>query len=316
MLLLAVPIGGSGEHGRTPRRRYRSVAWEGVTNFMNFWIVEAVNGISFGMLLFLVAAGLSLVYGLMRIINLAQGVFTLLGAYVSLTTYQATNSFFLAGLAGIATVVVIALVMERFFLRRFQADHVSQVLLTLAFVFVFADLAVVIWGGMPMRVPKPPLFEASFAVGGVIYPSYQLFVIGVGVLVAIGLWLFQEKTKVGALIRASVDDAEMARALGINVPLIFMGAFALGAATSALGGLIAGPLIGVYPGLEWEVVLLAMAVIIIGGMGSLKGVVIGSLMVGLVDDFGKVLFPQFAMFLIFGCVAIVLAFKPMGLFGK
>ena len=153
-------------------------------------------------------------------------------------------------------------------------------------------------------------------MGDIVFPSYRLFIIVVGILMAFGLWLFQDKTKIGALIRAGADDMEMARAVGINIPLIFSAVFGLGAAISAFGGVIAGPFIGVYPGLEWSILLLAMAVLLIGGEGSLKGAFVASLFVGLVDNFGRVLFPALGLFIIYGSVAIVLAFRPSGLFGK
>ncbi len=283
---------------------------------MSFWIVQTLNGITFGMVLFLIAAGLSLIFGLMRVINLAHGCFYLLGAYVALSVIQYTNYFLLALVSGMIAVTIVGIAMHRFFLHRFQNDHQSQVLVTLAFVFIFADLAIVIWGGDPNLLPNPSLFDGSFSLGDIIFPIYRLVIIVIGFLVGIGLWLFQERTRLGALIRAGVDDTEMARGLGINVPLLFTCVFGMGAAISAFGGVIAGPFIGVYPGLEWGILLLAMAVLLIGGLGSLKGAFVGSLIVGLADNFGKVLIPELALFPIFGSVVVVLAFRPSGLFGK
>ncbi len=283
---------------------------------MSFWIVQTLNGITFGMVLFLIAAGLSLIFGLMRIINLAHGCFYLLGAYVALSVIQYTNNFLLALLSAMVAIFIIGIAMHRFFVHRFQNHHQSQVLVTLAFVFILADLMLLIWGGDPNLLPNPSLFDGSLSLGDIIFPIYRLVIIAVGILVAIGLWLFQEKTKLGALIRAGVDDAEMARGLGIRVPLLFTCVFGVGAGISAFGGVIAGPFIGVYPGLEWGILLLAMAVLLIGGLGSLKGAFIGSLIVGLADNFGKVLIPELALFPIFGSVVIVLAFRPEGLFGK
>jgi branched-chain amino acid transport system permease protein len=283
---------------------------------MNFWIIQTLNGITFGMVLFLIAAGLSLIFGLMRIINLAHGCFYVLGAYIALSVVQSSNSFFLSLICGIIAIPILGIILLRFFLHRFQYNPSSQVLLTLGFVFIFGDLALLIWGGQPQLLPKPSLFDGALRMGNIVFPIYRIIIIIIGMLMAIGLWLFQEKTKVGALIRAGVDDAEMARGLGINVPFLFTCVFGLGAGISAFGGIIAGPFIGVYPGLEWEILLLAMAVLLIGGLGSLKGAFIGSLCVGFVDTFGKVLIPELALFVIFGSVAIVLAFRPTGLFGK
>lgn len=283
---------------------------------MSFWIVQTLNGITFGMVLFLIAAGLSLIFGLMRIINLAHGCFYLLGAYVALSVIQYTNNFLFALISGMIAITIIGIAMHRFFVHRFQNDYQSQVLVTLAFVFILADLILLIWGGDPNLLPNPPLFDGSLSLGDIIFPIYRLVIIVIGILVAIGLWLFQERTKVGALIRAGVDDAEMARGLGINVPFLFTCVFGIGAGISAFGGVIAGPFIGVYPGLEWGILLLAMAVLLIGGLGSLKGAFVGSLIVGLADNFGKVLIPELALFPIFGSVVVVLAFRPAGLFGK
>jgi branched-chain amino acid transport system permease protein len=283
---------------------------------MTFWFVQLLNGLSFSMVLFLMAAGLSLIFGLMNIVNMTHGALYLLGAYIAISVCNSTNSFPLSIISGSIAIGIIGILLQHSVLKRFQHDHRSQLLLTIGFVFVFADLALFIWGGVPLLLPKPWPFQESLKMGGISFPSYRLVIIGMGVLMAIGLWLFIDKTKAGALIRAGVDDAEMARGLGINIPLLFTAVFGLGAAVSAFGGTIAGPVIGAYPGLEWEILLLAMCVLLIGGLGSLKGAFVGSLVVGLADNFGKALIPELALFLIFGSVAVVLAFKPSGLFGK
>jgi branched-chain amino acid transport system permease protein len=283
---------------------------------MTFWFVQALNGISYGMLLFLLAAGLSLIYGLMKILNLTHGSFYLLGGYIGLVVVHKTGSFILAALVGSAAVAVIGIVMERFFLRRFHLQELPQALLTFGFLFIFSDLATVIWGGNPQTMPKPPLFTGSVQIGGFFYPSYRLFIIGFGLAVGALLWWLQDGTRVGAMVRASVDDEEVARALGINVSLLFTLVFALGAFLAALGGVMGGPIVGVYPGADFEVLLLGFVVVIIGGLGSLKGALIGGLFVGLLDNFGKVLFPELALFTIFAPMALILAARPAGLFGR
>jgi branched-chain amino acid transport system permease protein len=283
---------------------------------MSFWFVQILNGLSFSMVLFLMAAGLSLIFGLMNIINMTHGALYLLGTYIAVSVNKSTNIFPLSVISATIAIGVIGLLFQRVFLSRFQDDHRSQLLLTIGFVFMLADLTLYIWGGVPLLLPKPWPFQESLKIGVVSFPSYRLMIIAVGVLMAIFLWLFVDRTKVGALIRAGVDDAEMARGVGINVPLLFTAVFGLGAAISAFGGAVAGPIIGAYPGLEWEILLLALCVLLIGGLGSLKGALVGSLLVGLADNFGKVLIPELDLFIIFGCVAIVLAFKPSGLFGK
>jgi branched-chain amino acid transport system permease protein len=165
-------------------------------------------------------------------------------------------------------------------------------------------------------MPKPAMFGASIQIGSFYYPSYRLFIIGFGLVVAALLWWLQEGTRVGAMVRASVDDEEVARALGINVSLLFTLVFALGAFLAALGGVMGGPIVGVYPGADFEVLLLGFVVVIIGGLGSLKGALAGGLIVGLLDNFGKVFFPEFALFTIFAPMALILAVRPAGLFGR
>jgi branched-chain amino acid transport system permease protein len=283
---------------------------------MSFWIVQTLNGLTFAMVLFLITAGLTLIFGLMRIINLSHGCFYLLGVYVSFSIMQATRSFWLALICGSLVMGLLGIVIQRFLLHRFQNQHEGQVLLTLGLTFIMGSLALVIWGGEPKLLPKPNLFEGSIQIGQNYFSIYRLIIILFGALMAVGLWLFLEKTKIGALIRAGVDDTEMARGLGINIPRLFTGVFALGSALGGFGGIIAGPLMGAQPGLEWEILLLAMAVVLIGGLGSLRGALIGSVLVGLVDNFCKVLIPEIGLFVIFGAVAVALAFRPTGLLGK
>jgi branched-chain amino acid transport system permease protein len=281
-----------------------------------FWIIQTLNGLSFSMMLFLMAAGLTLVFGLMKIINIAHGSFYVLGAYVGLTILRATGSFLLAALAGAAVAALAGLVMQTVFLRRFYTKELQQVLLTFGFVLIVADLCLWIWGGNPMALPKPAGFTGSIWFAGVVFPAYRLLVIAVGGLVAVCLWLFQEKTKFGAIVRAGVDDEEMLRGLGINIQLVFAAVFGFGALLAGIGGIIGGPFVGIYPGVDMYILLLAMVVVIIGGMGSLKGAFVGSLLVGLIDNFGKALFPEISMFTLFAPMAIILAVRPTGLFGK
>jgi len=283
---------------------------------MNFWAVQILNGVSFGMLLFLLAAGLSLIYGLMKILNLTHGSYYLLGGYIGLTVVRSTGSFLLALLVASFAVALIGVLMERFFLRRFHLQELPQTMLTFGFLFIFADLALWIWGGNPQTMPKPEVFGPSVQLGSISYPSYRLFIIGVGLAVGAVLWWFQDGTRIGAMLRAGVDDEEIARALGINVSLLFSLVFALGAFLAALGGVLGGPIMGVFPGADFEVLLLGFVVVIIGGLGSLKGAMVGALVVGLLDNFGKVFFPEFALFTIFVPMALILAVRPTGLFGR
>jgi branched-chain amino acid transport system permease protein len=188
-------------------------------------------------------------------------------------------------------------------------------LLTFGFLLIVGDVALWVWGGTPQTLPRPEAFSKSVRLGELVFPSYRLFVIAVGAVVGVALWLLQEHTRLGAMIRAAIDDPEIARTTGINVSGLATGVFAFGAGLAALGGIIGGPLLGVYPGADFEILLLAFVVVIIGGLGSLKGAFFGGLLVGLLDNFGKALFPEFALFTIFAPMALILAVRPTGLFG-
>lgn len=283
---------------------------------MNFWIIQALNGISFGMLLFLLAAGLSLIFGLMKVLNLAHGSYYLLGGYLGLTVLRFFDSFLLALLGATVGVTILGVLMERYVLRRIYGEVLRQALLTFGFLFIIADVALWIWGGNPQTLPKPEAFTGSLRMGAIVFPTYRLLVILVGVVMGLGLWWLQERTRLGAMIRAGVDDGEMAKGIGVNVPLLFTVVFALGAFLAAVGGIMGGVFVGVYPGADFEVLLLAFVVVIIGGLGSLKGAFVGGLVVGLIDNFGKALVPEFALFTVFVPMVIILAIRPTGLFGR
>lgn len=283
---------------------------------MNFWYIQAINGISYGMLLFLLAAGLSLIFGLMRIVNMSHGSCYMFGAYVGITVGRYSGSFLLAILAAAITVAALGVLMQGLILQRLYENHLGQVLVTFGIVFIIADISLFIWGGYPQNIPPPPPFQGAMIIGGITFPTYRLLVIGVGVLVALVLWWFQEGTKMGAAVRAAVDDEEMAHAIGLNVPLTNTTTFGIGAALAAIGGVIGGPFIGGYPGVDLEVLLLTFVVVIIGGLGSLRGAFVGAILVGLLDNFGKALFPELSLFTVFAAMAIILAFKPTGLFGR
>ncbi len=281
-----------------------------------FILVQTLNGLSFGALLFLLASGLSLIYGVMKIVNIAHGSYFMLGAYVGLSVILRTKSFFLGALAGGLVVGVVGMIMERGFLRRFPLQALPQMMITLGFALVFRDLALLIWGGDPYTLPSPQFLRGSTQIYQVVFPVYRLFVIGVAALVAIALWLLNDKTLVGAKLRAAVDDHEMASGVGLNVPLISGCMFGLGAFLAAFGGVMGGPIFGVYPGLDFELLSLGFVVVIVGGRGSLKGSAVGSILVGLIDNFGKALVPELSYFTLFAPMALIVAFKPTGLFGR
>jgi branched-chain amino acid transport system permease protein len=281
-----------------------------------FWLIQTFNGLSYGALLFLVGSGLSLIFGVMRIVNLSHGSYFLLGGYVALSVIWTTGSWLLAIPVAAIAVACIGLLMERVFLRPLGFDPLRQVLLTVGFAFLFQQAALDIWSGNPFDIEAPKALTQTVVVDGLHLPLYRMFMIAVAVAIGIALWLVMEKTRLGATIRATVDDAQMARGVGIDTSRIAMLIFALGAFLAALGGVIGGAFLGVYPGLDFEMLPIAFAVVIIGGMGSLGGAAIGALLVGLADNFGKALFPELSYFTLYAPMALILAVKPTGLFGR
>ncbi len=281
-----------------------------------FWLIQIFNGISYGALLFLVASGLSLIFGVMRIVNLSHGSYFLLGGYVAISVIASTGSWALALPVAALAIAVVGLLMERVFLRALGFDPLRQVLLTVGFAFLFQQAALDIWGGNNMDINPPAVLTQSVVVVGLHLPLYRLFMIAMAVAIGLALWLAMEKTRMGAAVRATVDDAQMARGIGIDTARLSMLIFALGAFLAALGGVIGGAFLGVYPGLDFEILPLAFAVVIIGGMGSLTGAAIGALLVGLADNFGKALFPEVSYFTLYAPMVLILAVKPTGLFGR
>ena len=281
-----------------------------------FWVTQTFNGLSYGALLFLLASGLSLIFGVMRIVNLAHGSYFMLGGYVGLSVAWRTGSYVLALLAGALVMAVVGIVMERAFLRRLPGQTLGQVLMTIGFALIFQDVALLIWGGDPYTIPVPAQLSGVITAGPGRFPVYRIFIVAVAVAVGAVLWLALDRTRVGAMIRAAVDDAEMAQGVGIRVPRVSLGVFALGAALAAFGGVVGAGFLGVYPGLDFEILPYAFVVVIVGGLGSLPGAMVGSLMVGLLDNFGKALFPELSYFTLFAPMALILALKPTGLFGR
>ncbi len=277
---------------------------------------RVLNGLSFGALLFLVASGLTLTFGLMRTLNLAHGAFYLLGGYVALDLFGRTGSYWASTGASLVLVGLVGLVFERFLLHRFVGRELPQIILTIGFAFLLSDQMLGHYGGAPQTPPRPPGLSGTFTVDVVTFPWYRLALIGVALLVWLGLWLLVNRTRTGAMIRAAVDDQEMARAVGIRVPFIFMVVFAFGAALAAFAGIWGGAFTGLAPGTEFQILILAVVVVVVGGLGSVNGALLAAALVGLMDEFGKALFPELAFFTIFAPVAVLLAFRPRGLLGK
>lgn len=276
-------------------------------------------GLSTGMFIWLVASGLTLIFGVLGVLNFAHGSFYMLGAYVCFTLVKAFHPhFWLAMLLGPLAVVVVGLLMERFFLRRvYGLELPYQLLLTFAFVLVFDNLVKLTWGAGALS-PSSGLgpLEGSVFILGRKFPVYNLFVIAVGPLVALSLWVALERTWIGRVVRAASSDREMAAALGVRVPALFTGVFGFGTWLGAVGGALAVPYVGLLtPGMGETVIIEAFIVAVIGGLGSLKGAFVGALVIGVLSAFGTRFFPAFDMFLTFILMAAVLLWRPRGLFG-
>ena len=280
-------------------------------------VLQAINGISLAALLFLLASGFTLSFGLMRVVNMAHGAYYLVGGYIGLTLAEKTGSFALALAGGGAAVVVLGFLVDRFLMRRTGENHLAQVLLTVGIAFVLGDMALWIWGGDNLMVPAPQYLKGAVVLPGELYyPKYRFVLIFLGLLVGLGLWLLYKKTQIGAVVRAGVDDREQVNATGINVDRLFALVSALASFLAGMAGVAGGAFLTLYPGAEWEILVYALVVVIVGGLGSLEGAMIGALIVGLLDAYGRWLLPEFSYFVLFGPIALLMLFRPRGLFGK
>ena len=283
---------------------------------MVYLITQTLNGLFSAALLFLIASGLTLAFGVMKIVNIAHGSFYMLGVYIAYSVILRTGSLLLGALIAVAAVAAVGFVMQRFFLRRFGGDPLPQMMMTMGFALLFRDAALMIWGGDPFTLQYPAALQGSFEAGDVVFPYYRLFVITVAALVGLALWMLNGRTLIGARLRATVDDPEMAAATGINVARLSGLVFAAGAGLAAFGGVMGGPILGGYAGVDFDLLPLAFVVVIVGGMGSLKGALVGSIVVGMIDNFGKALVPELSYFTLFAPMILVLALRPTGLYGR
>lgn len=284
---------------------------------MNLWLLLTVNSITFGGLLFLLSAGFSLIFGLMRIPNLTHGSFFMLGAYfgASLMLWFHLDFWLAAVLSGVL-VALLGGAIERLLLRRLAGSELAQVLVTLGLSFMIADLCLMVWTGDPISVETPGLLRGVTRFAGLIFPLYRLGIIVIAVAIAAALWLLLDATRLGAMIRAGVDDPAMARVVGIRVSQLFTIVFCLGAGLAGFAGMIGGPILSVYPGLDNDMLPLALVVVILGGTGSLIGSFIGSFIVGFLYNFGQAMLPELAYFVLFLPMVLVLVLRPQGLFGR
>lgn len=283
---------------------------------MTLWIILTINSISMGGLLFLLSAGFSLIFGLLRIPNLTHGSLFMLGAYFGVTFLRLGINFWIAALLSALVLALIGGLIERFLLRRLAGQELAQVLVTLGLSFIIADICLLVWTGDPIPLATPDSLRGVIRFSDFVFPRYRLAVVVIAVVIAAGLWLMLERTRLGAMIRAGVDDPQMARVTGIRVSRLFTAVFSLGAALAGLAGVLSGPILSVYPGLDAEMLPLALIIVILGGAGSLPGALLGSFIVGFIYNFGQVLFPELAYVVLFLPMVLVLVLRPQGLFGR
>lgn len=279
--------------------------------------LAGLDALSLAMLLFLISAGLSITFGLMRVLNMAHASFYLLGGYIGVAVWSRTANFALAVLVAALSMGLGGAFLYRFFLRRFSMeDEMPQVLLTFGVLLIAAEAAMMAWGGNVMRLPPPAILQGPVELGPVTYPRYRLFVIVAGLVVALILSQLIGRTRLGAMVRAGVDDTETAQTIGLNMPLLFLLVFGAGSLVAGLAGALGAPYLGIYPGLDFDVLLLAFAVIIVGGAGSVEGAFVASILVALADTLTKTYVPALSYFSIYVPMALILAFRPRGLLGR
>lgn len=280
------------------------------------WLTHSVNGLAYGSLLFLVASGLTITFGLMRTVNLAHGAFYLLGGYLAYDLTTGGTDYWLALLAGVAAAAVGGMVVERGLLHHVAGRELPQIVLTLGIAYIIGDQILANYGGDPVAPPAPPGLEGPVTFGDWVFPKFRLVLIGVAVALAVVVGALLKYTPTGAKVRAAVDDEEIARAVGIRVPLVFLLVFGCGTGLAAFAGVWGGAFTSLAPDSGFEVLLLALIVVVVGGLGSIGGALLAAFLVGLVDQYGKVWFPEWALFTLYASVAALLALRPRGLFGK
>jgi branched-chain amino acid transport system permease protein len=285
---------------------------------MSLILIQILNGLQYGLLLFLAASGLTLVFGILGVINLAHGAFYMLGAYAALTLTSRFGDIFIALAAGIPLAFAFGAAIEWLFIRHlYKRDHLQQVLLTFALILVFNELQQTVWGNYPQSIPMPSYLSSSISLTDQLgYPVYRIALMAICVALAAAMMFVIQKTRVGRLIRAAESNPEMVEALGFDSRIVFRMVFAAGVALAAAAGILAAPVESAYPGIGDRVLIISFVVVVIGGIGSIRGAFLGSLLIGLADAFGKVFVPKFSSVLIYALMALVLVLRPSGLFGR
>ncbi len=282
----------------------------------DYLAIQVLNGLSFGALLFVLASGFTLIFGLMGIVNLAHGAFYLLGGNIAITVAVATGSFVLAIVAAVVITGFVGLISERFLLRPIRGNEMLEVLVTVGLMFVLADVSLAVFGGNPRSLQVPSFLSGPFTIGPLVYPKYRLVLVALAVVIGVGLYLMQRYTRVGAIIRAGVDDRETVGLIGINISKVFMWLFVFGACLAALSGVAAAGILTMTPGADTNSLLYALVVVIVGGLGSIEGAAVGSIVIGLIDSFSRIWIPEFSYFAVFAPMAIILMVRPRGLLGR
>jgi branched-chain amino acid transport system permease protein len=282
------------------------------------FLIQILNSVQYGLLLFLLASGLTLIFGIMGVINLAHGSFYMLGAYLALSLTQYAGNLFLGIALGLPLAVLFGLVLEKLFIARlYHRDHLYQVLLTYGLILVFDELRSLIWGNDVHGVPVPKALDWSIPLTDTLsYPVYRLMISAICLAVAGAMYVLIQKTRFGMMIRAGVANREMTQSLGIDIGLVHGFVFALGVALAALAGMIAAPVSSVFPGMGGQILIISFVVVVIGGIGSIKGALAAALLIGFADTFGKVLAPQVSGMAVYLVMALVLLLRPAGLFGR
>lgn len=285
---------------------------------VTFYLIQLLNSVQYGFLLFLVASGLTLIFGIMGIINLAHGAFYMLGAYLVFWLTGYTDNLFFSVVLGLPVMLLFGLIIERLAISfLYSRDHLYQVLLTYGLILILNELQKILWGTDFYSVPVPDLLDGSVPLTeNQVYPHYRLFISFVCLAIAAALYLIIGRTRLGMMIRAGAVNREMVQALGIDVNRLFAIVFSMGAALAGFAGMIAAPVSSVYPGMGDQILILSFVVVVIGGIGSVKGALIGAMLIGLADTFGKVLLPDIASVAVYATMAVVLIWRPQGLFGK
>ena len=282
------------------------------------FLIQVLNGVQYGMLLFLVASGLTLIFGIMGIINLAHGSFYMVGAYLAFSLAGLLGNFWLALAAGIVAALALGAALEWLVMKHlYERDHLDQVLVTYGLILVFEELRSLLWGDDVHGVQVPELLAFSIPLtDNLSYQTYRLAMSALCALIALGMYWLIQRTRLGMMIRAGSVDRNMVQSLGIDIGLLYRLVFALGVALAALAGMLAAPVSSVFPGMGGQVLIISFVVVVIGGLGSVKGALIAALAIGLADTFGKVLLPQIAGMIVYLLMAAVLLWRPQGLFGR